>query len=245
MEVETAAMFASLSALFGFEDLPARVESASSEQRSIESDPHPYLGPVQVISITPFCAYEDVLAWAAASSQMNSMMMVDTVWRQLILSHFAPVAACVAELRESAPLRRSDCSLTLLDVSDLAEGSADKVYGSLHRASPKPFVIDKRGRLVLEIHELKEWDQHQKEFLLQRQAYILASALKHDASSTAICQRMNTTALEMISLMALLGNGKHPKLSEIPEIRFGPSAEQETQSILQRRMQKRREWWQL
>lgn len=229
--------------LAGLEDQELRQEDGM-RQLHVEEVPPCLLtcfGQAQIVSVVPYCAYKDILVWASTCSQLRTMLEVDSVWRQLISDHFHPALECVLETSPEHDVTEEAAGRLL---NQLSESSSMDLYRKLSRISTKPFVLPPRSRLVLEIHELREWDQHQKAFRLQRQAKVFADALGHEETSALLCRNMSANALELLSLMTMLGDGKAPKVSELPEVKLGPSTDQEIQEILQRRIQQRRQWWQ-
>lgn len=215
-------------------------EMATAESRSTVSIASAVgsFGPAQALTTAPMCSYEDVEAWSRTCTQMRELLSLDAVWRRMLCDHFRPALARVAE---------SDGSEESTDdmlVNGLSAGMAQPLYGKLCKATVKPFHLERRARLVLEIHELREWDQRQKEFLAQRQGRHVALALRRPDVAAAIQKSMSTNVLELISLMALMGNGTVPELALLPEMQFSATANQDIQAILAGRMQKRRQWWQ-
>lgn len=192
-------------------------------------------GPAEALSIASWCGHHDMLDLANACTQTREIIMTDDIWRQMLLQHFQPSLQLAFELNKSGMLDA---------VNKLPSGEAVKLYAKLSKVTAKPFVLQPRARLVLEIHELKEWDQRQKEFLLQRQAKLLTGALHRTEESATIGRQMSANVLELISLLALMGNGTVPPLGQLPELQLGPSVNKDVQDSLKTRMQKRRQWWQ-
>ncbi|CAE8682554.1 unnamed protein product [Polarella glacialis] len=94
--------------------------------------------------------------------------------------------------------------------------------------------------LLLEIHELRDWDLHQKGLLLQRQAECLAKALHHHGALKRLRASMAPQTLELLALQALVaGNKKSPKL-DVPGLDWSLETEHELLRVLERRSARRR-----
>jgi hypothetical protein len=130
-------------------------------------------------------------------------------------------------------------------VSGLADESLKEVFVSLRKALTSPFVLDSRARLLLEIHELLEWDRHLKRFLQHRCAAVLAKAINDSEVLKRVRAEMALPALELVSLQAMMGDGRAPRLPVLEEeVRWSESAESELRLLMDKRLQQRRTWWQ-
>jgi len=189
-------------------------------------------GLPQTLTTAVFCHCTDLAKWSAVNRGVHAAATHDAVWRQMLTAHFASALKHLGESSQlDAVLRRCD-------------RQAHQLYVQLHRVSPAPFVLESRQRLLLEIHELREWDQHEKELILRRQEKIIVDLCELDEDAHQLGKRTAEVAMELMSLMALIGNGAVPDKAACPEIEFAPSADRDLATILSRRIQKRRQWWQ-
>lgn len=200
-----------------------------------------FLGPVQALAISPFCTLEDVTAWVPADRITLSVFAADAVWRQLLISHFRSAFTCLVGHQESPPTPER---LT----AKLPGRELREVYAALQKSSLScPFILEPRARLLLEIHELREWDRHLKQFLLQRQAACLAALFKDLEALERLRIEMAPPALELVSLQNMMGNGGAfgIRLSQLEnEVRWSESADTDLRRLIEKRIQQRRAWWQ-
>lgn len=196
-------------------------------------------GPAQAVTISPFCTLEDVIAWVPAHRTTASALNADAVWRQMLVAHFRPAFGQLTGLQASPPPPE-----TL--AAKLTTDALREVYVSLQKAvSGCPFVLEPRSRLLLEIHELLEWDRHKKAYLLQQQAASLAAAVEDAEAVERLRAGMAPVALELISLQTMMGGGGATRLSQLgEEVRWGESAEADLRQLMDKRLQQRRTWWQ-
>lgn len=198
-----------------------------------------FFGPAQAVAISPFCALEDVTAWAPAHRATASALSADAIWRQMLVAHFRPAFAQLAGLQAAPP--PPETLAARLPAEALRE-----VYVSLRKTlASSPFVLEPRSRLQLEIHELLEWDRHKKVFSLHQQAACLAAAVEDAEAVERLRAGMAPAALELVSLQTMMGGGGATRLAQLEEeMRWGESAEAELRQLMDKRLQQRRTWWQ-
>jgi len=197
-----------------------------------------FLGPAEAVTIAPFCTVEDIAAWVPTHRVIESALIADSVWRQLLASHFC---AAFNHLSQSQDVPSSPEKMA----AQLPESNLRQVYMSLRKASSTcPFVLQPRARLQLEIHELREWDRHRKLFLLQRQAARLAEAFSNAQALDRLRVEMGPPALELVSLHTMMSEGRSMQLSQIEEVAWDVSAEASLRQLMEKRIQQRRSWWQ-
>jgi len=197
-----------------------------------------FLGPAQAVNISPFCTLEDITAWSQAHCVTRSVLAADAVWRQLLISHFHAAFTCLGATKESPP------AVERL-AADLPEKALRQVYVALRNTlSCCPFVLQPRARLVLEIHELREWDRHRKRFEMTQQALRLASTFADTEAMERLRIQMAPLALELVSLQAMMGDARAIQLPQIKDVRWGASAEIDLRTLVEKRLQHRKAWWQ-
>lgn len=200
-----------------------------------------FLGPAQAVVISPFCTLEDISAWSQAQRVTRSVLDADAVWRQLLISHFNAAFTCLGATKESPP------AVERL-AADLPEQALRQVYVAMRNSlSCSPFVLQPRARLVLEIHELREWDRHRKRFEMNQQALRLASTFADNEAMERLRLQMTPLALELVSLQAMMGDARAARSIQLPQIRdvrWGESAETDLRILVERRLQHRKAWWQ-
>jgi len=196
-----------------------------------------FFGPSQAVSIGPFCDVKDMAACAACHRSMSTILKSDSVWRHMLICHWRTTFDCLASLQ-------ADPISAEVIVSRLADAALREVFVSLRKALSSPFVLEPRARLLLEIHELLEWDRHLKRFLLHRTAAVLAEAINDSEVLERVRAEMALPALELVSLQAMMGDGRAslPHLEE--DVRWSVSAESELRLLMDKRLQQRRTWWQ-
>mmetsp|Transcript_43619 Transcript_43619/g.102855 ORF Transcript_43619/g.102855 Transcript_43619/m.102855 type:complete len:232 (-) Transcript_43619:123-818(-) len=195
------------------------------------------LGPVEVSAIAPFCSAADVSAWAATDRETKDMVDSDAVWRHILLWHLRPAVECLTGVSPS--LATPECA-----IARLRDGLARKLYPLLLKISPEPFVLQQRARLMLEIHELAEWDNHQRSFVIQRQAKALAEEAGLGDAIGRLQKMIRVHALKLVSLQAM-GSNRTPKLGKLEEVNWGPAEEQELSKLVADRLKVRLSWWQM
>eukprot|EP00929_Paragymnodinium_shiwhaense_P003267 TRINITY_DN103710_c0_g1_i1.p1 TRINITY_DN103710_c0_g1~~TRINITY_DN103710_c0_g1_i1.p1 ORF type:complete len:246 (+),score=50.33 TRINITY_DN103710_c0_g1_i1:154-891(+) len=199
-------------------------------------------GPELASSVAPWCKYDGILAWTATCRHLHEQLSLDSVWRDLLLHHFQPIFALIAQVSQDGDRCETESPTDLL--RRFAAGGAKSLYRRLCRITPRPFVLDNRNRLMLEIHELREWDQLQRSFLMKRQARQLADTLELVDVTVKMYEGMQNDALHLFSLMTMLSGDNVPQLEDLHDVAFGQEAEQQLKDIQQRRIQERRKWWQ-
>lgn len=198
-----------------------------------------FLGPAQAVAISPFCTLEDVTAWSSVHSTTKEVLEADAVWRQLLITHFQSVFNCLGTLKEgsAAPER---LAAQLCHKQELKE-----VYLALRKtASACPFVLEPRARLLLEIHELLEWDRHKRRFVEHQQASRLAEAFSDWEAVEKLQVALVPPALELVSLQTMMGNSRPVRLPQLEKIHWGETAEADLRKLMEKRLQQRRTWWQ-
>lgn len=213
-----------------------------------------FLGPAQAVAIAPFCTDRDLAAWAGTHKAVRAVLMADAVWRQLLAAHFRPALECVSSLAAPAvgstaaaetgsPLvARSEAPEAL--VARLPQGVPVQVYAEMRKTSSHPFMLEPRARLLLEIHELREWDRHQRQLVVHRQASCVAIALGRDQVVDRLRAAMAPGTLELVSLQAMMGGGGAERLLELSGLHRAPSMDAELRQLMEKRLQRRRTWWQ-
>jgi len=234
----------------GEERLPARnrkdssskvaAAAPASSEAQIDVVANSFLDVVelQVLTVSPYCTFEDIMAWARTHSSVQNLLKTEAVWRKLLVTHFRPAFECLHPQQDEA----TTPDALAVRISD--KSSARRVYAGLHKNRSHPFVLDPRARLLLEIHEVREWDTHQKLFSLQRQAVRLAGAMEDPQAVERMRREMVPSALELVSLKAMMGDGRPPKLEALTEVNWPPSAEGDLRQLMEKRLQQRRRWWQ-
>jgi len=195
-------------------------------------------GEVQAVATSTFLMVEDVSAWSRTHTAMSSVLSTDAVWRQMLISHFHPAFTYLGGLKETPPpekLAASLCGETLKEV-----------YAKLQKSSTScPFVLQPRARLLLEIHELREWDRLRKAFVLQRQAARLAAAFSDVEAVEKLRLEMAPSVLELVSLQTMMNDGRTAAtLPQLEEVSWSPSTESELGRLMEKRLQQRRVWLQ-
>jgi len=197
-----------------------------------------FLGPVQALGISPFCTLEDITAWRPVHRITLSALEADVVWRHLLVSHFNSAFTCLGTLKE-APSTPEKLA------AQISGETLKEVYLSMQKASSScPFVLEPRKRLQLEIHELREWDRHRKDFTMQRQAARLAAALADSEAVDRLRVLMVPPALELVSLHTMMGDPRSAQLAQLDEVQWGQSAEADLRRLMDKRIRERRTWWQ-
>lgn len=216
-----------------------------------------FLGPAQAVAISPFCTLEDLTSWTTADKSTFSAFDADAVWRQMLISHFHSAFTCLRCLEETPNEETTSTPEKL--AAKLRGQNVKEVYISLRKASSHcPFVLEPRARLLLEIHELLEWDRHRKRFLEQQQAVRLAEAFSKNAQKSGALNQhedwsvkkeqlrieMVPAALELVSLQTMMGDSRPVQLPQLEEVNWGQSAELDLRNLMDKRLQQRRTWWQ-
>mmetsp|Transcript_31586 Transcript_31586/g.71798 ORF Transcript_31586/g.71798 Transcript_31586/m.71798 type:complete len:213 (-) Transcript_31586:164-802(-) len=196
-----------------------------------------FLGPAQAMSIVPFCTDGDLAAWAGTHPAVQVVVTDDAVWRQMLSVHYRPPLELLGQL---APSPERPEAL----VAQLPEDAPRQVYQILRKTSPQPFILEPRSRLLLEIHELREWDKHQRQFTVQRQAECIASSLGRTEAAEDLRRSMAPEALELVSLQVMMGGGGAPRLLELSGVEWTPSVDVQLRLLMEKRSQRRRMWWQ-
>lgn len=220
-----------------------------------------FLGPAQAVAVAPFCTERGLAAWAATHRAVHATLTADVVWRQVLADHFRSALHVLGHLPEVAQQQepqqaRQQQRQQLLEatgapsqapealVAKLTRDAPRQVYAALRGTSSQPFALEPRARLLLEIHELREWDKHQQQLIVHRQASLLARALGREQASEQLQTLMMPGLLELVSLQAMMGGGGAPRLLEQSGLKWDPSVDAELRQRMERRLQRRRAWWQ-
>lgn len=204
-----------------------------------------------VHDLAPFLAYEDIRRCAFSSSTARHAMSQDSLWKDLLVFHFKaalkqfeqflePLEACVSPGRHAY----QEHGRLLGILVPLPAGVARQVYANLLATTSQPFVLQPRARLVLEIHELKDWNQYQRRLQLHRQAEGFAAALHDQQAVHRIWKAMLPDTLELIALQALVTGGQKTgniKI-DVPWMTWSDDKMQTVMRILGRRGDQRRTW---
>jgi len=202
-----------------------------------------FLGPAQALAVVPFCTDGDVVAWLGTQRAVQMALTVDPVWRVMLVVHFRRPLELLGGL--SKPPESPEAV-----AAAVPQDAPKQVYALLRKTSAQPFVLEPRARLLLEIHEIREWDRHQRQFTLQRQAECLARALGRVEAAEQLCHVMAPEVLELISLQVMMGSGKASRLQEVrlrkelSGVRWSPNVNEELRQLMEKRSQRRRMWWQ-
>mmetsp|Transcript_125607 Transcript_125607/g.355317 ORF Transcript_125607/g.355317 Transcript_125607/m.355317 type:complete len:214 (-) Transcript_125607:120-761(-) len=197
-----------------------------------------FLGPAQAMAIAPLCTDTDLEAWVVAHRTFHAALMADAVWRQLLCAHFRP-----ALLRVGKELGLPG-ELPEAVVKMLPEASR-RIYADLRATTSKPFGLDPRARLVLEIHELRDWDVHQRQLVVQRQAHCIANVLRCAEAAKRLEESMAPDVLELACLKSLMGDpSEAPRLFDQSGMEWNPSVDLKFKALLDKKSMKRRLWWQ-
>lgn len=128
---------------------------------------------------------------------------------------------------------------------ELPSGGAKQAYVKVASTTCDPFVLQPRARLVLEIHELSDWNRYQKRLLLLRQTERVAVALANHAVAERLQEALVSTSLELLALEAVAsGEGnlfRPPSLQE--GIAWNAEMELSLVKILEKRGEQRRKWF--
>mmetsp|Transcript_103927 Transcript_103927/g.171009 ORF Transcript_103927/g.171009 Transcript_103927/m.171009 type:complete len:223 (-) Transcript_103927:122-790(-) len=200
------------------------------------------LGQAQALAIAPFSTWEGITAFASAHRDLHSLFTSPAVCRRILASNFRPAAECLgAVAQEVSPQEYPTLEALWLRVPDKRVKQA---YHQLRRVDAKPFTLDHRSRLLLEIYELQDWDKHQSRFTVQRQAKRLADIIEHSQASARLREVMAPSALELVSLKNMMNDGvSATQLLEQTEVEC-PSPLQELRRLKEKRLQQRRKYWQ-
>lgn len=198
-----------------------------------------FLGPAQAVGISPFCTLEDLTAWAPTDSTTLSLLGADAVWRQLLVFHFHTAFSRLGNLQERSTTPEK------LATQLPARQQLRRVYVALSKTSSDcPFLLKPRARLLLEIHELREWDCHRKQFVEQQQALRLAEILSDSKAAEQLRTDAAPAALELVSLQHMMGDNQPVQLPQLEEVHWGQSAEADLRRLMEQRLQQRKKWWQ-
>jgi len=200
-----------------------------------------FLGPAQAVAIAPFCPARDVATWAAAHRALHASLSADFVWRQLLGAHFRPALECLSCISSGSALAEEAPEAI---VAQLPRASPREVYAALQKTSSEPFMLEPRARLMLEIHELREWDKHQRQLIIHRQACHVAGALGRDKAVEQLRAAMAPGTLELVSLQEMMGGGGAARLLELSGLQWGPAVDSKLRQLMEKRLQRRRTWWQ-
>jgi len=204
-----------------------------------------------VHDLAPFLAYDDLRRCSSSSPAARDAMSQDSLWKDLLCIHFKAALKHLEQFLQpletcDSPDREADQEHTRMFglLLPLPAGAARQVYVHLTKTSSQPFVLRPRARLVLEIHELKDWNLYQKRLLLHRQAEGFAAALSDQQAVFRIRDAMLPDTLELVALQALVsGTRKTGNIKiDVPWMAWSDDKEQTVTRILGRRTDQRRTW---
>mmetsp|Transcript_13984 Transcript_13984/g.26111 ORF Transcript_13984/g.26111 Transcript_13984/m.26111 type:complete len:242 (-) Transcript_13984:114-839(-) len=218
------------------------------------------LGTVPSLALAPLLVANEGSALSAVCKSCKLAFDKECLWVELIVEHFAPALRCYRDavldcLQDDTQVGQpgqpgiellAGDRLELDELAHLCEGGARQAYRSLKFTNCEPFVLQPRARLILEIHELRDWNRHQRRLLNLRQAESISKSLADHLAGQRLQQAILPETLELIALQAVVaGGGKiarpSPKLQE--GMAWSPDMEQALVQILERRAQQRRNWF--
>lgn len=196
-----------------------------------------FFGPSQAIALSVHLTDTDVLAMSSTHRAVATTLNMDHVWRQMLAAHFEQAFACLTSLQAGT----SEDAWTF--VSRLPKDAARKMYPVMRGTSAGPFILEPRARLKLEINEVREWDKHQRSLIVFRQAKLLADALALGDLAQKLPGKMGPDVLELVSLHTMVRGANHtPRLVDLSEVAWGPTADTDLSRAIDRRLQQRRQW---
>lgn len=202
-----------------------------------------FLGLEQALALAPLCSDRDLAAWAGTQRAVRSALMAEPVWRLLVAQRLRPA---LDRLAEAAPEGKAPESPEAV-VAQLSSRPLCETYAQVRRTSLHPFILDPRSRLLLEIHELRDWDRYKSLLLIHRQAQRLAIELGRLEEAEAIRAGSRADILELISLQAMMGGGgvaTPPRMFDNSGLEWSEQVDADLRLLLEKRLQGRRLWWQ-
>ncbi|CAJ1392002.1 unnamed protein product [Effrenium voratum] len=199
------------------------------------------------LSVVPLLAPGDCCALAAASKPCKSIFDEDRIWAELLVDHFSAGLLLYrdAALASSTPQVQASGRDGREELLALCEGGARQAYKQLVAVDCEPFVLQPRARLILEIHELRDWNRHSRTLLSMRQAERISTVLANHDAATRLRDAMLPETLELIALQAVAAGGDlslpAKKLQE--GMAWGEGVEESLLQILERRAKQRRNWF--
>lgn len=177
------------------------------------------LGITPAQALAPFCGCRDLLAWAAAHRASHGALANEGVWRELLTTHFAQGLRALA-----AAIQPADDAAWKLDIEKehimrskirsllvrIPRGSARQVYAQVSKVNARPFILEPRARLHLEIMEVRDWDRQQKRWLLLKQAKTLAGLVElQDDAKVRLTGMMTPALLDLLALQTVATGRGH------------------------------------
>ncbi|CAE7805624.1 unnamed protein product [Symbiodinium sp. CCMP2456] len=214
------------------------------------------LGTAPSLALAPFLDAAEGSVLSMACKSCRAPFDKECLWADLIVKHFEPAlqhychAASDLEVSQAVgPCQQHDVTsrpgvVGLLE--QLREGGARQAYLTLASTNCEPFVLQPRARLILEIHELHDWNRHQRRLLHLRQAESISASLCDHAAGQRLREAIVSESLELIALQAVVaGGGKlaRPSTKLQQGVEWNPDMEQSLVKILERRAQQRRNWF--
>eukprot|EP00429_Kryptoperidinium_foliaceum_P095634 CAMPEP_0176248658 /NCGR_PEP_ID=MMETSP0121_2-20121125/33578_1 /TAXON_ID=160619 /ORGANISM="Kryptoperidinium foliaceum, Strain CCMP 1326" /LENGTH=212 /DNA_ID=CAMNT_0017588339 /DNA_START=106 /DNA_END=744 /DNA_ORIENTATION=- len=193
-------------------------------------------GQAQAFATAPWCEARDLAALSSAHRTINTVLSADPIWWHLLVEHFAPVFQLLRSTEEGLDASRMSLPTSFV-------GSPREVYLALAATSSEPFVLGGRARLLLEIHELREWDRHHRLLVLRRQAALLARALGREDAAERLAEEAKPSALELLALQAMMAGGGARQLAEQAGMEWGEPLELECRKLTEKRLTRRRAFW--
>ncbi|CAJ1350595.1 unnamed protein product [Effrenium voratum] len=162
------------------------------------------------LSVVPLLAPGDCCALAAASKPCKSIFDEDRIWAELLVDHFSAGLLLYrdAALASSTPQVQASGRDGREELLALCEGGARQAYKQLVAVDCEPFVLQPRARLILEIHELRDWNRHSRTLLSMRQAERISTVLANHDAATRLRDAMLPETLELIALQAVAAGGR-------------------------------------
>ncbi|OLP82743.1 actin [Symbiodinium microadriaticum] len=214
------------------------------------------LGTAPSLALAPFLDAAEGSVLSMACKSCRAAFDKECLWADLIVKHFEPAlqhychAASDLDVSQAVgPCQQHDVTsrpgvVGLLE--QLREGGARQAYLTLASTNCEPFVLQPRARLILEIHELHDWNRHQRRLLHLRQAESISASLCDHAAGQRLREAIVSESLELIALQAVVaGGGKlaRPSTKLQQGVDWNPDMEQSLVKILERRAQQRRNWF--
>lgn len=231
------------------------------------------LGCCPAIALAPFCTCKDLGALAVSNSCSAQTLVGDQAWRELLVQQFFPIFQVLLRAQSGVEDDASDIETQQAEVRRLVVRLSRKnvrhAVALITTTNAKPFELQPRARLSLEIHELKAWTRQERSWKLLRQATCLDSVLfpTEEGVSSRLFALMTPVAMDLLALKALVV-GPPPSGPPGPPspgaplgtqaaspqwlvdtaraagIEWNPTTDAEFHSAVQALLHLRRNWWQ-
>lgn len=217
--------------------------------------------PSTSLAILPFLAHADSCAFCSTSKGCSTALSEDRVWEEMLVHQFGSVIQFYADLLASLASLPSNSAYQPIAIETmchslereklfkflrkLPSGGARQAYVKVALTTCDPFVLQPRARLVLEIHELSDWNRYQKRLLLLRQTERVAVAFANHAVVNRLQEAIVSTSLELLALEAVAsGEGNLFRPASLQEgIAWNAEMELSLVKILEKRGEQRRNWF--